>query len=407
MTLPNVEPAYRFRRADDNDLVRVVPMWLRLLAFEAQLEPRFVPKPGAETVWLDELRSDREGQRADIFLAELGGEPVAFLHVRATRGAPFHKEERLGFIDAVWVEPEHRRHKIAERLLGEAETWCRARRLTLLEAGVVARNNDAMKAWLALGFQMTSAVMTLKLTAHAASARAVPPSALALAKSVRRLVDFAQIARGARVLDLAGREGILLIAFGEAGAASRVGLYPTHAAAMEARARGAARVVAHPGALPFRDESFTQVVERETLSRVAAPERVAAEASRVLAPLGVFVLEEIVAHEDPARAERYAELARLSDPRVTRILPASVLKHEIATALLDPEEMIAVHEPRELGAWLADTPPAHREEVEKRAREYADRPEHDETGLGLRLIGNEVRYDQRRVLLRGRKPGGR
>lgn len=408
--------AYRVRRARDDDVTALVPLWQRLVEFEASLSKRFTVKDDAAEQWLAELNADREARRADVFLVETAeGEPVAFLHVRATRGAPFHSVDRIGFIDAVWVEPPHRKHGLAKRLISAADQWCRARRLDVLEAGVVTANKDAMAAWHHLGFATTAATVTrpLGVDPRKAVARAFDQQApridssrfFTFEKRVRRLVEFARPDPTHRLLEVGCGPGVLLSAFRDR-AGPRVGVELSPEMARLARERSGAEIVlAAAEHLPFKEGSFQRVVSRAVVHHLEDAASGVAEMARVLVPDGALVVEDVVASEHPEKARRHNELEALRDPSHARALAPSEVAEVASRAGLEPEEALNVREIRSLDEWLAITEPpaANAALLRELAQKYGERAEFDETGLMMRVVGDEVRFDQTHLLLRARK----
>ncbi len=413
-----VTDAYKIRRATPTDLPRVAPLWRRLVEFEASLSRRFSVKPDADRLWLEELSADREAGRADVFLADVSGKLVGFLHVRATRGAPFHAEDRIGFVDGVWIEPDHRRRGLSKRLLAEAELWCRSRRLGILEAGVVIANRDAVAAWEKLGFRMTAATMTRPIPRdpRGSVAKAFDEQAPRIAaspyftfeKRVRRLVEFARPAPSHRLLDVGCGPGVLLAAFADR-VGGRIGVELSREMAVRARSSGADVVLGAAEHLPFRDGAFHRVVSRATLHHLHDAASGLREMARVASPGGAVVVEDLATSEDPERAKRHNELETLRDPSHHRMLAPSEMKRAVAEAGLALDETLTVREPRDLDGWLAISQPAapEAERVRRLARKYADRAEFDETGLLLRAVGDEVRFDHTHFLLRATKPTGK
>lgn len=416
--------AYRVRPAKREDFPRLSPMWRKLVEFEASLSPRFRVKDDAEKLWLAELEADREAARAEVFLVEevnavtphgMGPRIVGFMHVRATRGAPFHEEDRIGFIDGVWIEPDHRQRGLSKRLLAEIERWCRERRLSVIEAGVVTANKDAVVAWEKLGFGMTSATMTRAVAkdprrgvaqAFDAQAERIAGSPyFTFEKRVRRLVDFALPEPTHRLLEVGCGPGVLLAAFRDR-VGRRVGVELSREMAKRARSSGAEIVLAAAEHLPFRSGTFHRVVARATLHHLAEPEIGVAEMARALAPGGALVVEDLVTSEDPAKARAHNELEKLRDPSHGRMLSATETKALAGASGLKVDDTLTVREPRDLEGWLAISapPPERAERLRGVAAKYAANAAADETGLRLRAMGQEIRFDHTHFLLRASKP---
>lgn len=147
------------------------------------------------------------------------------------------------------------------------------------------------------------------------------------------VLQAAEIQPHERVLDVGCGTGFLLLGAAER-AAQVVGLDATPAMLAEARQRveaaGWTNVTLREGnaeSLPFADERFDVVLNRLTLHHLANPQRVLSEIHRVLRPGGRLALCDIVASEEPARADLHNRLERLRDPSHVQHYPvAAVLK---------------------------------------------------------------------------------
>ena len=144
-----------------------------------------------------------------------------------------------------------------------------------------------------------------------------------------------------RVLDVACGPGFLTMAFASR-CASASGLDATDAflerARAEAASRGLANIEFRAGdaeRLPFPDASFDVVSCRAAFHHFARPEQVLGEMKRVLAANGRIVVADMIADEDPAKAEYRDRIERLCDPSHVRALPASEFERIFAAAELE------------------------------------------------------------------------
>jgi SAM-dependent methyltransferase len=112
--------------------------------------------------------------------------------------------------------------------------------------------------------------------------------------------------------------------------------------------------------------TFDRVVTRYSLHHMQDPQPVIEEIYRVCKPGGSALIMDIVAPEDAAIAAHYNHLERLRDPSHTTALMLSALKQMIATAgFTVTHTSINPNGEMDLEGWfdLAQTPPAHREEI--------------------------------------------
>ena len=143
-----------------------------------------------------------------------------------------------------------------------------------------------------------------------------------VADEVTRKVAAALPAGAGRVLDLACGPGVLAPALAErARRVLGLDLVP------ESLALALRRTAHLPGvgfvrglaeATPLADGSFDAVVLRLALHHVERPERVLAEARRVLLPAGRLVVLDLTSHADLEIAALHNALERLRDPSHTR-----------------------------------------------------------------------------------------
>lgn len=376
---------YWIRKATDHDMPLVRAMWLELAAYEAGLSKRFGVKGNAGDLWAEELARDRAASRAEVFVAETAaGALVGFLHVRAVPGAPFHHEDRLGFVDGVWVSPAHRRGGLARRLINAALVWCRERKLTLLEAGVVTANKTAMEAWRHIGFEMTSAVMTYPVAkGPLAEVPSSEPTRVAPAQA--RFVAFARLEPGTRIL-VAGPAGL--------AAACREAKTEVFEVSPEDAA---------DGRLP--DETFRAIVVSGVLSLSSKPETTLLHLAKHLAPSGALVVDEQVGNEDAERARRHDAFERLRASEHRRFASKKDIHSALAAAGLKIDDERPAYESRDLEGWLAER--RVRGDPAEQARDVAEkaalRPEEDALGLQMRRVGDALRFDERRLHVRAVK----
>jgi 2-polyprenyl-3-methyl-5-hydroxy-6-metoxy-1,4-benzoquinol methylase len=142
-----------------------------------------------------------------------------------------------------------------------------------------------------------------------------------------RLLDSLDIPSGSAVLDLgcgAGTYGRLLARQGHRVVGLDYSL-PSLGRALQHDVDGACRYAAGDAyALPFAPLAFDLVICIGVLQAVAGPERVLAEATRVLRPGAVVVIEALNARALAARAGRAHAALRRLPPRVRHYDPKSV-----------------------------------------------------------------------------------
>jgi SAM-dependent methyltransferase len=144
--------------------------------------------------------------------------------------------------------------------------------------------------------------------------------------ALRLLAEFARAGADDTVLDVACGPGLVVGAFAKVVRhASGIDLTPAmiDKAREHAAALGLRNVDWHVGdvtALPFPDRSFSLVVSRFAFHHFVDPLAVLREMVRVCARGGRVVVADVVASDDPKRADAFNRMERLRDPSHTRAL---------------------------------------------------------------------------------------
>jgi GNAT superfamily N-acetyltransferase len=149
--------------ADDITIRPVAPpdegaiarLWQALTDFHVQLDPRLpTATPGAAENYAARLIERRDDPYTQTFVAEVGGQVVAYI-----LGAIIELQPDLfeyvdsGFIADVFVDPAYRRRGIARQLVETMTAWFAERGVFPVEWQVAARNPDAIRFWESVGGQ--------------------------------------------------------------------------------------------------------------------------------------------------------------------------------------------------------------------------------------------------------------
>jgi len=155
---------------------------------------------------------------------------------------------------------------------------------------------------------------------------------------LQALVMLSGAQPGHRVLDVACGPGFLTMTFAT-HCAGAVGVDATDEflarAQAEAASRGLRNVEFRQGdaeRLPFADAAFDVVACRAAFHHFPSPERVLAEMARVVRPDGRVLIADMIASEDPHKAEYHNRMERLCDPTHVRALPASAFERLFSDA---------------------------------------------------------------------------
>jgi len=139
------------RKATPEDAGRLRALRLEALrtdpvAFSADLS---IEEALTDAQWAERLGGYEVEQSGLIVVAEANGELVGMTGLgRGNRP----KTQHNGTIWGVYVQPEWRGLRIADRLIEGCLDWARERGLTIVKLGVVNSNQPAIRAYTRLGF---------------------------------------------------------------------------------------------------------------------------------------------------------------------------------------------------------------------------------------------------------------
>ena len=148
-------------------------------------------------------------------------------------------------------------------------------------------------------------------------------------KFIAFLISISGVARNDLVLELACGTGNTTIAFAER-CGHAIGVDVLEEPLKTARTIAAERpvenidfIISEVEQLSFAGDTFNGAVCRFSFHHFVNPGRVFSELARVVGPGGWMVIADMVASEDPAKADLHNQMERLCDPTHSRTLPAS------------------------------------------------------------------------------------
>jgi SAM-dependent methyltransferase len=210
--------------------------------------------------------------------------------------------------------------------------------------------------------------------------------------SLQLLVSASGVTASDRVLDVACGPGLVVRAF--AGVAAQVtGIDVTPAMIERARVLtdGLANVSLEIGdvlPLPYDDEAFDRVICRYAFHHFPQPGGVLREMLRVCRHGGYVVVCDLLASQDPDKAEAFHRVEMQRDPSHARALTLRALEALFVSAGLAVEIAARYPLPFELDGLLARSFPVLDRELLKKA--YVDSIAADGLGLNLTRVGAEV-----------------
>jgi ubiquinone/menaquinone biosynthesis C-methylase UbiE len=224
----------------------------------------------------------------------------------------------------------------------------------------------------------------------------------------RRLTDLREIAAldaSMRVLDLGCGPGIVSESLArDAGLCVGLDLTPEMLNRASKRCTDAghantAFVLGNSKQLPFPDASFDVVVTRSAIHHFDEPAAVLAEVARIVRPGGRLVVSDAISSEDADESALHNALETLRDPSHVRMLPKTVLLHEIEVAGFEVKSQAQSIAQREFDEWLAITNDASRiAPLRTVMRELAEAGAH--AGVNLRYEDGRILFEHTQLVIR-------
>ena len=199
------------------------------------------------------------------------------------------------------------------------------------------------------------------------------------------------------VLDVACGPGLVVCAFAAVVRhATGIDLTPAmieraRALAAEQGVRNASWQVGDVLPLPFADASFSVVVSRFAFHHFPNVDAVLAEMTRVCRPGGTVAVVDVMASEDPAKADAFNRMERLRDPSHVRALTQAEIEALFPRAGLPAPELSFYRLESELEGLLERSFPDPADVAQIR-RLFEDSLANDGLGLGTRRAGERIRF---------------
>jgi len=139
------------RQAVPEDLDRIKPLWHAL--YQHQFEHGMLLRlpENAYEAWRQSIVPFL-GRFANIVVAELNGEIIAFVAGRIRTLPPYFGSATIGAISEVFVSDAHRSARVGRRLLAFALEWFKEQQITRVELQVVAGNPGGIRFYKQLGW---------------------------------------------------------------------------------------------------------------------------------------------------------------------------------------------------------------------------------------------------------------
>ena len=146
---------YRVRRAVEADIAAIVPMRIKLIEHIREQNPKVWRSTEKRLAALpDQYREYLADDDTRLLMAEHAPTGAC---VGWAMGTIFRTEDfepgLSGRVDTVWIEPEHRRHGLCGRLMGELAAFFRAAGVERVSLWYSALSPETEATWTHFGFE--------------------------------------------------------------------------------------------------------------------------------------------------------------------------------------------------------------------------------------------------------------
>lgn len=139
------------RQATAEDLTKIQPLWEALYRHQSEHGMLLRLPENAYETWLQSI-APFLGRFANVVVAELNGEIIAFVAGRVRALPPYFGSSTVGAISEVFVSESHRSGGIGRKLLAFALEWYKEQQIARVELQVVAGNPDGIRFYRQLGW---------------------------------------------------------------------------------------------------------------------------------------------------------------------------------------------------------------------------------------------------------------
>lgn len=141
------------RKAQPGDIPGLSRLWMEFMEYHRRLDSDYELSEGALDRWVDYVTSKFEDESAQLFVADNGGELVAYTGAVIRDYPPVFTIQRYGFIEEIAVTEKYRRQGIARRLFEAAEKWLLSHQLDRIEVRIDSANPASQAFFRNRGFQ--------------------------------------------------------------------------------------------------------------------------------------------------------------------------------------------------------------------------------------------------------------
>lgn len=144
--------AVSIRRGEDQDIPRIVDLWLELARNHESVDDRFLLKPNPEQTYREQITELLANPEVACFVAVDCGQVVGYTLVMIWTNPEFFALDRYGFVAEISVSPSAREKGIGKLLWERSRRWFARKGVSVVQLNVSPKNQAGMKFWSNAGF---------------------------------------------------------------------------------------------------------------------------------------------------------------------------------------------------------------------------------------------------------------
>jgi ribosomal protein S18 acetylase RimI-like enzyme len=149
----NAVPTQRviIRRAVENDLAAILPLWRELIEFHSDFDSRFRLAADAVSPGKSHLRSELNRPTSFLAVAEHDSGIVGYCLASVHKQPAFFKHRAYGFVSEFHVSQSFRRLGIGTSLFTSMKEWFKEKRVSRIELVTMNANDRSKAFWQRMG----------------------------------------------------------------------------------------------------------------------------------------------------------------------------------------------------------------------------------------------------------------
>ena len=139
------------RQATRKDLEVIGDLWVELMSFHANLDPRFAIPAHGRNSYIRHIYAVLRDDNYRVYVAEADGQIIGYILGYIAQNPPIFPHPQYGFIADISISPSSRRQGAGTQLVATLRSWFRSRGLTNIQLNVAANNPVSQAFWRKMG----------------------------------------------------------------------------------------------------------------------------------------------------------------------------------------------------------------------------------------------------------------